>query len=284
MREALKDARVRELDALVLAAAGSSDPLANQAVARLARLWGTRHKLPVTAAFASAAPPATGEAVRAFRGRGPPPHRCRLALPGAGPAARPGRRARRRGRCRRGLRARSAPTPRWPVRSSPATPSARSSSCRSEPHRTPLWSAVPRGPALQSSAGSRAGARGASADQLHAQALQAGPRGRSSRPPWTGPGWMTVDRGALRNPKRWLSGCCAAPPPRGVTGADALDEPQGAVDPTAVESRGERLQPRRGRRPRRRQGSPRPGSSSTTPTLTNSSRSGRGTQRSTTYW
>ncbi|WP_121250934.1 sirohydrochlorin chelatase [Nocardioides ferulae] len=70
MREALKRARVRELDALVLAAAGSSDPLANQAVARLARLWGTHHKLPVTAAFASAAPPAAGEAVRAFRAEG----------------------------------------------------------------------------------------------------------------------------------------------------------------------------------------------------------------------
>jgi sirohydrochlorin ferrochelatase len=70
MREALKAARVRELDALVLAAAGSSDPLANQAVARLARLWGSRHKLPVTAAFASSSPPATGEAVRAFRTEG----------------------------------------------------------------------------------------------------------------------------------------------------------------------------------------------------------------------
>jgi sirohydrochlorin ferrochelatase len=70
MREALKDARVRELDALVLAAAGSSDALANQSVARLARLWGSHHKLPVTAAFASAAPPATGEAVRAFRKEG----------------------------------------------------------------------------------------------------------------------------------------------------------------------------------------------------------------------
>ena len=66
MRTALSDARVRELDALVLAAAGSSDPLANQAVARLARIWGTHHKLPVTAAFASAAPPAvcTGLGVR----------------------------------------------------------------------------------------------------------------------------------------------------------------------------------------------------------------------------
>lgn len=70
MREALSAARIRELDALVLAAAGSSDPLANQAVARLARVWGARHKLPVTAAFASSSPPATGEAVRAFRAEG----------------------------------------------------------------------------------------------------------------------------------------------------------------------------------------------------------------------
>ncbi|MCY7394963.1 MAG: sirohydrochlorin chelatase, partial [Nocardioides sp.] len=70
MREALSHSRVRELDALVLCAAGSTDPLANQSVARLARLWGTHHKLPVTAAFASTAPPAAGEAVRAFRAQG----------------------------------------------------------------------------------------------------------------------------------------------------------------------------------------------------------------------
>ena len=70
LREALREARVRELDALVLAAAGSSNSLANQAVARLARVWGSRHRLPVTAAFASSAPPATGEAVRAFRREG----------------------------------------------------------------------------------------------------------------------------------------------------------------------------------------------------------------------
>jgi len=70
LRAALKDARVRELDALVLAAAGSSDSLANQAVTRLARLWGTKHKLPTVAAFASTAPPATGEAVRSFRAEG----------------------------------------------------------------------------------------------------------------------------------------------------------------------------------------------------------------------
>ena len=70
LRDALAVHRVRELDALVLAAAGSSDPLANQAVARLARVWGARHRLPVSAAFASSAPPATGEAVRAFRAEG----------------------------------------------------------------------------------------------------------------------------------------------------------------------------------------------------------------------
>ncbi|MCA1981986.1 MAG: sirohydrochlorin chelatase [Nocardioides sp.] len=70
LRAALSAARVRELDALVLAAAGSSDPLANQTVARLARIWGAHHRLPVTAAYASSTPPATGEAVRAFRGEG----------------------------------------------------------------------------------------------------------------------------------------------------------------------------------------------------------------------
>jgi sirohydrochlorin ferrochelatase len=70
LRTALRAHRVRELDALVLAGAGSSDPLANQAVARLARIWGAHHKLPVTAAYASSAPPATGEAVRAFRAEG----------------------------------------------------------------------------------------------------------------------------------------------------------------------------------------------------------------------
>jgi sirohydrochlorin ferrochelatase len=70
MREALGRARCRELDALVLAGAGSSDPLANHTVARLARLWGSRHKLPVVAAYASSTPPATGEAVRQFRAEG----------------------------------------------------------------------------------------------------------------------------------------------------------------------------------------------------------------------
>ncbi len=70
LREALTTARVRELDALVLAAAGTSDPLATQSIHRLARLWGARHRLPTMIAFASAAPPSTGEAVRAFRAQG----------------------------------------------------------------------------------------------------------------------------------------------------------------------------------------------------------------------
>ena len=70
LREALAEARAREVDALVLAGAGTTDHLALQSVSRLARLWGARHRLPVQVAFASASPPATGEAVRAFRREG----------------------------------------------------------------------------------------------------------------------------------------------------------------------------------------------------------------------
>jgi sirohydrochlorin ferrochelatase len=70
LREALRDARVRELDGLVLAAAGSSDARANASIARLARLWGARHHLPTAVAFASTAPPSTGEAVRDWRRQG----------------------------------------------------------------------------------------------------------------------------------------------------------------------------------------------------------------------
>ncbi|MEI8408677.1 MULTISPECIES: sirohydrochlorin chelatase [unclassified Kribbella] len=67
MRAELKDGRVRELDALVLACAGSSDSQANASVTRLARLWGQRHKLPVTAAFTCAASPSPAEAVLKWR-------------------------------------------------------------------------------------------------------------------------------------------------------------------------------------------------------------------------
>lgn len=70
LRAALASSRVRELDALVLAAAGSSDALANAGVARVARAWGAQHRLPVLTAFASATPPSTGEAVRSFRADG----------------------------------------------------------------------------------------------------------------------------------------------------------------------------------------------------------------------
>ncbi len=70
VRASLTGARVRELDGLVLAAAGTSDPLALQGIQRLARQWGQRHRLPVVPAFASASPPATGEAVRALRAQG----------------------------------------------------------------------------------------------------------------------------------------------------------------------------------------------------------------------
>ncbi len=70
LREALSKNRVRELDALVLAGPGSTDPLANAMISRAARAWGARHHLPVIAAFASAAPPAAGEAVRAHRANG----------------------------------------------------------------------------------------------------------------------------------------------------------------------------------------------------------------------
>ncbi len=70
LRDALRSARVRELDALVLAAAGSSDTRANTMVTRLARIWGARHHLPTSVAFASTAPPSTGEAVREFRRQG----------------------------------------------------------------------------------------------------------------------------------------------------------------------------------------------------------------------
>ena len=132
LREALSDARVRELDALVLAAAGSSDPLANQAVARLARLWGATHKLPAVAAFASAAPPATGEAVRQFRAEGRRHIAVGSLFLAPGLPAGPGRRARRSRPVRSPCRSRWAPTRRWPGRSSRATPSAPSSSSRSE--------------------------------------------------------------------------------------------------------------------------------------------------------
>jgi sirohydrochlorin ferrochelatase len=63
----------REETSVVLAAAGSSDPAANAAIAAIAARWrardGWRHVLP---AYASAAGPRPDEAVRALRAAGPP--------------------------------------------------------------------------------------------------------------------------------------------------------------------------------------------------------------------
>lgn len=70
LRAALQAARTRELDALVLAASGTNDPLILQAVQRLARLWSQHHKLPVVAAYSSHVPPAANEAVRSLRAQG----------------------------------------------------------------------------------------------------------------------------------------------------------------------------------------------------------------------
>lgn len=67
LREAISIARVREIDALVLAGIGTTDSLANESVLRVTRTWGKQHRLPAIAAFAQAVPPAASEAVRAHR-------------------------------------------------------------------------------------------------------------------------------------------------------------------------------------------------------------------------
>lgn len=70
LREALRFARIRELDALVLAANGSTDPRFASALQRLARLWSNHHHLPTSIAFANTTPPSAGEAVRELRRQG----------------------------------------------------------------------------------------------------------------------------------------------------------------------------------------------------------------------
>jgi sirohydrochlorin ferrochelatase len=55
---------------VVLAAAGSSDPAARAAIGALAARWRRRRDWPVVPAYASAAGPAPGEAVRALRAAG----------------------------------------------------------------------------------------------------------------------------------------------------------------------------------------------------------------------
>lgn len=70
LRTALRTAKARELDALVLVATGSSDLRLTTSVTRLARLWSARHHLPTSIAFANTTPPSTGEAVREWRRKG----------------------------------------------------------------------------------------------------------------------------------------------------------------------------------------------------------------------
>ena len=108
----------------------------------------------------SAAPPATGEAVRAFRAEGRRHIAVASLFLAPGLPARPGRRAGRSRPARSRSPSRWAPTPRSPARSWPATPSAPSSSSRSDPprsHRT-----VAAQPTQAARAGARAGGPGRS--------------------------------------------------------------------------------------------------------------------------
>lgn len=70
LRTALRTARVRELDAVVLAATGPSDIRVTASIAKLARVWSAHHHLPTSIAFANTSPPSTGEAIRDWRRQG----------------------------------------------------------------------------------------------------------------------------------------------------------------------------------------------------------------------
>ena len=208
LRDALRDARCRELDALVLAAAGSTDPLANQSVARLARLWGTHHKLPVTAAYAASAPPATGEAVRAFRAEG----RRHIAV--ASLFLTPGDLTDRAAELavEAGAVAVSLPLGAHPevarvvlaryavgaVSSSPSDPGPSRTDASSDPRPSsvgePRRSAVAPAPEAPRGVGLYPAP---SPDQVAQQALELA-AGSALTPPCTGPGCRTVLRGALR--------------------------------------------------------------------------------------
>ena len=118
-------------------------------------------------------PPATGEAVRAFRAEGRRHIAVASLFLAPGLPARPGRRAGPRGRRRRGLRA-----ARRPPRAGPHRPGAlRRRRGRARPRLT------------------RPRSRLASADEVRQQVARAGGPGRSVTPPCTGPGWSTVLRG-----------------------------------------------------------------------------------------
>ena len=95
LRDALRVRRVCELDALVFAAAGSTDVRSNALVARRARQWATHHRLPCVVVLR--------RRVRSEHGRGHPV------------AARPGPAAHRRRQLVPRARGCSGPTrPSWP--------------------------------------------------------------------------------------------------------------------------------------------------------------------------
>jgi sirohydrochlorin ferrochelatase len=68
--EARLSERTSEYDAVVLASAGSSDPVARQAIEAVAVRWTQRLGRPVDAAYATAATPTVAEAVTRLRAQG----------------------------------------------------------------------------------------------------------------------------------------------------------------------------------------------------------------------
>src|SRR5918995_2249235 len=74
LREALRARRVCELDALVFAAAGSTDVRSNALVARRARQWATHHKLPHVVSFAGGSGPSTPQGIPEPPPPGRPPN------------------------------------------------------------------------------------------------------------------------------------------------------------------------------------------------------------------
>lgn len=70
LRTALAQARVDELDALVLATATSGDTRAQTQLARCARHWGQHHKLPVLVSYADGSGPTVTGAIRSLRAQG----------------------------------------------------------------------------------------------------------------------------------------------------------------------------------------------------------------------
>lgn len=70
LRDTLRRRRVDELDGLVFLSDAGNDPRSHAIVARRARLWSGRHRLPSVAAFGRDHGPSAAEAVRTLRGQG----------------------------------------------------------------------------------------------------------------------------------------------------------------------------------------------------------------------